>query len=206
MKTETGLACNTTYTRYVWQFNACGHSASSVMTGTTTLYPDAPEEGTHIGSATQILWDWNTVPGAIGYKWNSVVNYATAIDMGPMTTYTETGLTVGTTYTRYVWAYNACGHSDTLAMTALASSCGQPLTIIYSPPVAPFSSTTTSGTVAKIPGEPDKCWITSNLGAIAGENSYGYQGLFWQFNNKKGYIYNGVYVFPSGWIWSANGN
>ena len=34
-KTETGLACNTTYTRYVWAYNGCGYSQPLTLTQTT---------------------------------------------------------------------------------------------------------------------------------------------------------------------------
>ena len=75
------------------------------------LNPLPPETGTHIASSNQIVWNWNAVLNATGYKWNTTNNYATATDMGTGTTKTETGLTGGTTYTRYIWAYNSCGTS-----------------------------------------------------------------------------------------------
>ena len=34
-KTETGLVCNTTYTRYVWAYNVCGNSLPLTLTQTT---------------------------------------------------------------------------------------------------------------------------------------------------------------------------
>jgi hypothetical protein len=52
--------------------------------------------------------------------------------MGTTTTKTETGLTCGTTYTRYVWAYNNCGNSTPLTLNqgtlACPFVCGQPIT------------------------------------------------------------------------------
>lgn len=36
-KTETGLNCNTSYTRYVWAYSACGVSAPATITATTTV-------------------------------------------------------------------------------------------------------------------------------------------------------------------------
>ncbi len=33
--TQSGLTCNTSYTLYVWAYNTCGHSASTVLTGST---------------------------------------------------------------------------------------------------------------------------------------------------------------------------
>jgi hypothetical protein len=79
--------------------------------------PQAPVQGTHTPSGSQIIWRWNTVSGATGYKWNTVNDYATATDMLNGTSKTETGLSPGP-YTRYVWAYNVCGHSTVAVLNA----------------------------------------------------------------------------------------
>jgi uncharacterized protein (TIGR02145 family) len=76
-----------------------------------------------VPSATEVVWNWNTVSGATGYKWNTTNDYATATDMATVTTKTETGLTCNTAYTRYVWAYNACGNSSPLTLTQTTSAC-----------------------------------------------------------------------------------
>ncbi|MEI7989244.1 MAG: hypothetical protein WCI88_09395, partial [Chloroflexota bacterium] len=78
----------------------------------------SPVAGTHVPSGDQIVWNWNAVIGATGYKWNNINDYATAKDMGTTTTKTETGLTAGTTYTRYVWTYNTCGISTVVSLTS----------------------------------------------------------------------------------------
>jgi uncharacterized protein (TIGR02145 family) len=85
--------------------------------------PATPGTGIHVPSQTQIVWNWNTVPDAIGYKWNTVNNSLTATDMGMITTKMETGLTCSTAYTRYAWAYNACGNSTALNMNQTTSAC-----------------------------------------------------------------------------------
>jgi hypothetical protein len=81
------------------------------------LNPLSPVEGTHVPSGTQIIWNWNTVSYATGYKWNIINDYASATDMGTSTTKTETGLIPGTSYTRYVWAYNTCGTSTATTLS-----------------------------------------------------------------------------------------
>jgi hypothetical protein len=116
---ETGLQCSTSYTRYVWAFFSCGLSAP------TTLYQvtsgaNSPVEGTHIPAINQITWKWNAVAGATGYKWNTTNDYASAEDMGTTTSRLDTGLVSGQTYTRYVWAYNACGGSVATPLTQTA--------------------------------------------------------------------------------------
>ena len=76
--------------------------------GCTT--PVAPSTGTHMADVTQITWNWNAVPIAIGYKWNTVNNYATATDMVASTSKIETGLICQTNYTRYAWVIVTAGN------------------------------------------------------------------------------------------------
>ncbi len=84
----------------------------------------APTGGTHTATQTQIIWHWNAASGASGYKWNTVNTYSSATDMGTSTSKTETGLTCGTSYTRYIWAYNSSGCKSTaVTLTKSTSSC-----------------------------------------------------------------------------------
>jgi uncharacterized protein (TIGR02145 family) len=124
--TETGLNCGTAYTRYLWSVNECGISAPQTLTQSTTfeILAQSPSPGAHIPGSEQITWYWTTVPGATGYKWNNASDYATATDTGTDTTYTETGLTCGTNYTRYVWAYAACELSEPVTLTQATTECG----------------------------------------------------------------------------------
>jgi len=91
-----------------------------------------PASGNQIPSPTQIIWKWNTVPGATGYKWNTSNDYSTSLDMGAATTVTETGLNNNTSYTRYVWSYNNCGPS-TDKTTLVASTPLSDAPVISSP-------------------------------------------------------------------------
>ncbi len=54
---------------------------------------------------------------AMGYKWNTANEYASAADLGNTTSKTESGLACNTTYTRYVWSYNSCGKSPANPLT-----------------------------------------------------------------------------------------
>ncbi len=181
---------------------------SNMVTMTVNSVPDAPLAGTHVASLTEITWNWNTVSNATGYKWNTTSDYATATDMGTMTTKTEPTLNCGTAYTRYVWAYNGCGHSTPLTMSqstlACPFVCGTVLTInhVTTGGVAPVNKTTTYGTVTNIPGETAKCWITSNLGSTQQATSVSdateaSAGWYWQFNRKKGYKHDGSTLTPA---------
>jgi uncharacterized protein (TIGR02145 family) len=91
--------------------------------------PANPAGGTHVAGPKQIEWNWNTVAGATGYRWNTTNDYATALNIGAGTTYTQTGLDCNTATTRFFWAYSPCGTSTltTLTKTTLtcAFNCGQ---------------------------------------------------------------------------------
>ncbi|MCU0370569.1 MAG: hypothetical protein MUC31_04065 [Bacteroidales bacterium] len=178
--------------------------------------PAAPVEGTHVVLSTQIVWNWNTVPGAAGYKWNTTDDYLTAQDMGSSTSKTETGLSPGTDYLRYAWAYNTCGHSTSTALTATTAAswlCGDPVDINHvAGAVAPVSKSVSYGTVNNIPGAFSKCWITSNLGAdhqatAVNDATEPSAGWYWQFNRQQGYKHDGINRTPNTtWITSIDEN
>jgi len=180
--------------------NSDGTSCFSIYLGSQWLnmsvncaLPVSPIEGTHGQSSTQIIWNWIAVPIATGYMWNTTNSYATATDMATATSKTETGLTSGNFYTRYVWAYNACGNSTPTILHAQALTCGSSFTVLHlSGSVAPVSKSVTYGTITNIPGETSKCWITRNLGAsqqatTVSDGSEASDGWYWQFNRKQGY-------------------
>lgn len=85
--------------------------------------------------------------------------------------------------------------SETYTFEMLPSGfvCGNSITINHvTGEVAPVDKTVTYGTVTNIPGEPSKCWITSNLGAdhqatAKNDATEASAGWYWQFNRKQGY-------------------
>ncbi|MCX6252001.1 MAG: hypothetical protein NTX61_14775 [Bacteroidetes bacterium] len=87
------------------------------------INPLSPVAGIHVPYTLQIVWNWNTVTGATGYKWNTTNDYGTATDMSTSTSTTEIGLTCNTPYTRYAWAYNGCGYSTPVTLTQSTLSC-----------------------------------------------------------------------------------
>jgi hypothetical protein len=121
--TEAGLNCFMLYECYIWAYNGCAVSLASEYDQMTSIdvHPN-PVSGTHVPSPTQIVWNWNTVSGATGYKWSTSNDYATAIDMETATSKTETGLTCNTTYTRYIWANNNCANSVSAALSKTTST------------------------------------------------------------------------------------
>jgi uncharacterized protein (TIGR02145 family) len=154
-KTETNLNCNTGYTRYVWAYNTGGNSTPVTLAQTTSLTPQMPAAGNHLPSIYQIVWNWNTVVDAAGYKWSTTNNYVTAIDMGPATTITETGLTCNTSYSRYIWAYNVCGISSVMTLSQLTTPC---------PPscLSPITDTRDGKTYNTVL-IGTQCWFAQNL-------------------------------------------
>jgi uncharacterized protein (TIGR02145 family) len=83
------------------------------------------------------------------------------------------------------------------------TTCGNSLTVSHvAGNVAPVNKTVTYGTVANIPGEPSKCWITSNLGAdhqavAVYDDVEPSAGWYWQFNRKQGFKHDGTTRTPN---------
>jgi len=131
--TETGLDCDSLYTRYVWSYNECGVSVAGILTETTLIdAPATPITGVHVPSIDQVVWNWNTVPDAIGYRWSDTDDFDNAEELGAETTFTETGLDCNTLYTRYAWAYNGCTASVAAVLTE---------TTLYEVPTHPLEAT-----------------------------------------------------------------
>jgi len=85
--------------------------------------------------------------------------------------------------------------------------CGDTITRYHvADTIAPVTKTVTYSTVSGIPGEPSKCWISSNLGASQQATYYfgsdeASAGWYWQFNRMQGYKHDGIDRTPdSAWI------
>ncbi len=132
---DTGLTNDTTYRYTVRAFNSIGESTDSTEVTATpvasTVVPPAPANLTATAGDTEISLSWDAVPGATEYR---IFRAATATD--PLariaendtiivTTYTDTGLTNGTTYRYTVRAVNNIGEgidsSEATAAPALAA-------------------------------------------------------------------------------------
>jgi hypothetical protein len=126
-----------------------------------------------------------------------------------------TGLNAATTYYVRAYATNSVetAYGNQVSFTTLAWTCGSTITINHvTGSVAPVDKTVTYGTVTNIPGEPTKCWITSNLGAdhqatSVNDATEASAGWYWQFNRKQGYKHDGTTRTPNTtWITSINEN
>jgi len=159
-KTESGLACNTLYTRYIWAYSLCGISPMTTITGSTLADPQPPASGIHIASVNQIVWKWAQVPGATGYKWSTTNNYATALNLGNVIQRIESGLTCNTPYSRFVWAYNSCGNSIAATLTDTTSMSGIPASPVAGTHTATTSQVTWNWEV--VSGATGYKWNTTN--------------------------------------------
>ncbi len=116
------------------------------------------------------------------------------------------GLTANTLY--YVRAYSTNNFGTTfgnqVSFTTLVWTCPTSITVNHntSGGVAPVNKTVTYGIVTNVPGEPSKCWITSNLGAdhqatAKNDATEPSAGWYWQFNRKQGYKHDGTTRTPN---------
>jgi hypothetical protein len=110
----------------------------------------------------------------------------------------------------YVYVASAYAWKEILYGTGTIippNECGPVITVEHAAGnVAPVSKTVTYGVVTNVPGEPSKCWITSNLGAdhqatAKNDATEASAGWYWQFNRKQGYKYDGNTRTPNtAWI------
>ena len=162
--TETGLNCNTPYTRYLWAYTGCGVSTSLALTKTTIKDPVAPDTSKGPNTDTQITWRWKAVAGATGYRWatSTSSSFSTAIDVGTALTYTETGLTPFTQQQAYAWAYTNCGNS-------------QPAYLLQVTQAGPCAIATVDygGLTYHTLQMGTQCWLKENLniGTMIGKNT-----------------------------------
>jgi hypothetical protein len=118
-----------------------------------------------------------------------------------------TGLTPYTLYYVRAYATNSIGtaYGNEVSFTTLpvVFTCGDSIIINHvAGSVAPVDKTATYGTVTNIPGEPSKCWITSNLGSdhqAYSKDDYteASAGWYWQFNRTQGYKHDGTTRTPN---------
>jgi fibronectin type 3 domain-containing protein len=117
--TDTGLAAGTTYYYQITAVNAAGQSGKSTEASATTQVPlpGAPANLAATGGNAQVSLSWTASTGAASYdiyrSTTSGGEGSTPFKTGVTgTTFTDTGLTNGTTYFYQVTAVNAAGQSS----------------------------------------------------------------------------------------------
>ena len=121
------------------------------------------------------------------------------------------GLVVFCTTDNKFYAYISSGNSWKEILFGPGSvtpgTCGSITVTHLAGAVAPVDKTVTYSTVTNIPGEPSKCWITSNLGAdhqatSVDDATEASGGWYWQFNRMQGYKHDGTTRTPgTPWQW-----
>ena len=128
---DTGLVAATTYTYRVRAFDAAGNLSpqSNAASATTQATPDttAPTVPTGLNaqavSATKIDVSWSASTDNVGVTGYRVYrNGSFLIALGGVTTFQDTGLTPGTTYTYNVDAVDAVGNASGISAVAGATT------------------------------------------------------------------------------------
>ncbi|MGQ5390373.1 glycerophosphodiester phosphodiesterase family protein [Paenibacillus sp. M.A.Huq-84] len=145
--TDTGLSNGTTYYYVVTAGNAAGQSANATQVSATpavlVTIPAAPTGLTATGGNAQVMLNWSSVTEATYYTvkrgTTSGGPYTVVASSVSNPTYTDTGLTNGTTYYYVVTAGNAAGQS--VNATQVSATPAAVITI----PAAPTGLTATGG-------------------------------------------------------------
>ena len=151
---NTTTNCLEIYFAPTWQEIYCGCAP-----------PSSPTAATNIESISNIEWNWGSVVGATDYKWNTINDFATATATGGSTTYTQSGLTCGNSYTLYIWAVSDCGNSPVLTMNASTGACCPSLAIGDSyegGTLASFDALNCTGLVADPSDGPTGNWSSAD--------------------------------------------
>jgi len=143
---DTGLTASTTYTYSVRAMDAAGNlSAPSASVSASTLAPPdttAPTTPTNVVVAAQsssvIRLSWNPATdnvGVVGYK---IYRNASQIGTVTGTSYSDAGLSVSTSYSYAVAAYDAAGNTSAPSTSAAAVTLAQVSTVTYTTTI-PFA-------------------------------------------------------------------
>ncbi len=87
------------------------------------LLPSVPVAGSHTITYNSVTWQWQAVPGATEFRWATSPSFAASVSLGNVTSVSESGLVCTWQYTRYLWAVNDCGRSDSVVLVATLPAC-----------------------------------------------------------------------------------
>jgi len=145
---NTSTLCLETYISGVWQPIGCGCSEP----------PSSPVASVPLVSANQIVWIWNAVSGASGYKCSPVNEYEGATDIAVSGTFIQSGINCGDpVQTLFVWAYNSCGNSSPVQLTAT------PFSLPSVPSISGTATLNAGATTQLSNSTPGGIWSSSDL-------------------------------------------
>ncbi len=154
--TDTAVTDGSIYSYFITATSAAGTSTNSFAAAAVPLpAPPASAPGSLTGlfNGANIVLNWSSVPGAVGYiirRGTSSSGPFTYVQNITETTYTDAGLNVGTTYSYQVAAVNAAGVSTNATAT------------VVPPPLAPIS-------LSAFPGNAQ---VTLSWTAVPGVTGY----------------------------------
>jgi hypothetical protein len=159
---DTGLTASTQYSYLITANNTCGTSANGTCASVTTTptTPAAPGAPTLTPGCTNVSLSWTAVPNATDYEvWRTAGASCTGATQvvsttGGLTTYNDTGRSLGTQYSYAIRAKNTCGASGN-------GTCATTTTLNV--PAAPGASTFTSVSCTT---------LTVNWTAVSGATTY----------------------------------
>ncbi|MDR3116163.1 MAG: fibronectin type III domain-containing protein [Treponema sp.] len=199
--TDEGLYQGTTYYYRISAYNAYGESPKStaVSAKTQEAIPSAPQSVyASASSSSSITVYWSEVPGATSYKiyrssadiYYSFHKEVTVSSSSSALSYSDTGLSPGSTYYYKVSAVNSAGEST-------QSSKGSATT---------WSSSGNSGSALSPPGtiwayrsSSDKVYVSWN--SVSGAVKY---VIYWSRNANGPYNYDGEVTAPQTYFYSED--
>jgi chitodextrinase len=143
--TDTGLTQGTTYSYTIKAKDAAGNgsvSGATVVTTTDTAPPTVP--GTPVASGTtgvQTTLTWVASTDNVGVTGYEVYRGSTLVGTVTSTTFTDTGLTQGTTYSYTIKAKDAAGNGSVSGATAVTTLDTTPPTVPGTPVVSGTTGT-----------------------------------------------------------------
>jgi len=161
---------------------------------TMCIGPAAPQESIHNATQTEITWKWHSVTGATGYKWNTVNDINSAIDLGADTSKIESGLACNTLYHRYAWAYSQSCNSQITQLTMTTLEC------TYGAPCPGMPTVEYEGKTYNTVLIGSQCWLRENLDIgvkVDGNANQQNNGIIekWCYDNEDSNceLYGGLY-------------
>ena len=156
------IVCPGTYTAYLQAYTSCSTSQTATITlANNSGAPPAPTAGINSASQIAVLWTWKPLNGPVSYIWNTTGNPTDPnnVYIVGSSQYNQTGLKPNTTYTAYVFAYNACGISAPTVLNQRTKETTSYPSFICGSPLIDTRDNQTYGTVQI----GTQCWMSNNL-------------------------------------------